>query len=213
MFMAAFLASTQAERVRIPSSAPEFMMSWRNKSRKKRKGWTDDILRNAVANSFNLESVVKEIGLRNTGGNRKNRRKHIAELQLNTNHFSLEKQYTVIKIYIQKHKLTHEELFCENSLAKRETVKKELIKLGVKYECAICGQGSEHNAKRLVLPLDHINGIRNDNRITNLRFLCPNCHSQTETFAGRNIGKSYKGSTALSESVNEGSIPSFPTKV
>jgi 5-methylcytosine-specific restriction endonuclease McrA len=171
------------------------------------------MLKNVVASSFNLEGVVKGIGLRNTGGNRKSIRKRIAELQLNTSHFSLEKQYAGIKSYVQRHKLTHEELFCENSLARRGTVKKELLRLGVKHECAICGQGSEHNAKPLVLVLDHINGVRNDNRITNLRFLCPNCHSQTETFAGRNIGKSYKGSTTLSESVNEGSIPSFPTKI
>ena len=41
--------------------------------------------------------------------------------------------------------------------------------------------------KRLVLELDHINGISNDNRIGNLRLLCPNCHSQTKTYSGRNV--------------------------
>ena len=39
--------------------------------------------------------------------------------------------------------------------------------------------------KRLVLHVDHVNGINNDNRLPNLRFLCPNCHSQTPTFGNR----------------------------
>ena len=43
--------------------------------------------------------------------------------------------------------------------------------------------------KKLSLQLDHINGINNDHRIENLRFLCPNCHSQTETYAGKNKGR------------------------
>jgi hypothetical protein len=50
-----------------------------------------------------------------------------------------------------------------------------------------CGQNQQWNGSTLVLQLDHINGIKTDNTRSNLRFLCPNCHSQTETFAARNI--------------------------
>ncbi len=56
-------------------------------------------------------------------------------------------------------------------------------------KCAICGQGPEWNNKELVLQLDHINGIRSDNRLENLRIICPNCHTQTPTFSGRNGGR------------------------
>ncbi len=48
-----------------------------------------------------------------------------------------------------------------------------------------CGNKGNHNGKSLSLHLDHKNGVNNDNRLDNLRFLCPNCHSQTETYSGK----------------------------
>lgn len=51
------------------------------------------------------------------------------------------------------------------------------------YECHI----KDWNGKPIRLELDHINGVNHDNRLENLRLLCPNCHSQTDTFRGRNI--------------------------
>ena len=65
--------------------------------------------------------------------------------------------------------------------------KKRLIESQlIPYKCAICGLENQWNGKELILQLDHINGKHNDNRKENLRFLCPNCHSQTETFSGKN---------------------------
>ena len=57
----------------------------------------------------------------------------------------------------------------------------------MKYKCAICGNNGIWNNQKLVLQLDHKNGDNTDNRLSNLRLLCPNCHSQTDTFSGRNI--------------------------
>lgn len=68
----------------------------------------------------------------------------------------------------------------------RSHIKGRLLRAGLlKNECGECGL-TEWRGKPLSIQIDHINGVRNDNRLENLRMLCPNCHSQTETFASRN---------------------------
>ena len=56
----------------------------------------------------------------------------------------------------------------------------------IKYECFVCGLKDKWNGHKISLHLDHINGINGDHRLENLRFLCPNCHSQTKNYTGRN---------------------------
>lgn len=83
-------------------------------------------------------------------------------------------------------RLTNEEVFVCNSLYSRNHLKKRIIdERLLPYTCAECSNNGQHNGKKLSLQLDHINGISDDNRLENLRFLCPNCHSQTETYAGK----------------------------
>lgn len=68
----------------------------------------------------------------------------------------------------------------------RNTVKRHLLEAGIlKNVCEECGL-REWNGRTLVMQLDHRNGVRDDNRLDNLRMLCPNCHSQTETYGARN---------------------------
>jgi hypothetical protein len=76
----------------------------------------------------------------------------------------------------------------------RFRLKDILLKNGIEYKCSEC-EISEWNNKKLSLHLDLINGINNDNRIDNLRFLCPNCHSLTDTYCGKNNGVKYSVKT------------------
>lgn len=79
-----------------------------------------------------------------------------------------------------------EDILKENCRHQRTVLRRYIIKNNlIPYKCAICGC-IEWQGKTLSLELDHINGINNDNRLENLRFLCPNCHSQTSTYGSRN---------------------------
>lgn len=80
--------------------------------------------------------------------------------------------------------------FCKKSKTSRKAIKKYLIQNKiVEYICCSCGLNDTWNGKILVLQLEHLNGINDDNTIENLAFICPNCHTQTSTYAGKNSKK------------------------
>jgi len=88
-------------------------------------------------------------------------------------------------------KLSQDQIFTENSPCDDKTVKKHFLKkLGTAgYKCTWCSISS-WLGKPITLQLDHIDGDHRNNRLPNLRLLCPNCHSQTDTYAGKNIWQS-----------------------
>ena len=139
-----------------------------------------------VKNSTSYTSICKKIGLSPYGSNGRNQiKKRCAQLNISTDHIT-GKVERINKGEHQKYSL--DEILIENSTyTNRARLKIRLINENrLEYKCAICGNTGMWNNKELVLQLDHINGINNDNRIENLRFLCPNCHSQTNTFSGKN---------------------------
>ena len=82
------------------------------------------------------------------------------------------------------------EVFIENSTYPRHRLKQRILEsCMIEYKCALCGIGPEWMGKPMPLILDHINGINNDNRSKNLRFVCSNCDSQLPTYKSRNKRK------------------------
>jgi 5-methylcytosine-specific restriction endonuclease McrA len=91
-----------------------------------------------------------------------------------------------------KIRVTNEQIFCKdthpgNLLIRARILDGELLE----YTCAMCDIDT-WQGKKINLELDHINGDRSDNRLKNLRFMCPNCHSQTDTFRGRGMNTGIK---------------------
>lgn len=87
---------------------------------------------------------------------------------------------------------TNEEVFVENSTYARHNIKKRILEDGlIPYVCEICGIGPCWHGKPMPLILDHKNGVSNDNRLDNLRFVCSNCDTQLPTYKSKNR-KSYQ---------------------
>lgn len=90
-------------------------------------------------------------------------------------------------------KIPLEYILIENSTYQNtNNLKNRLVTEGIlEYKCECCDNDGQWMGKTISLHLDHINGINNDNRLENLRLLCPNCHSQTETYSGKRLKKIY----------------------
>lgn len=150
------------------------------------RSWTDEQLIVAVKNSKTTTEVARKLGLTTFGANSKTIKKRIIALQIDTTHFwSRGEQLTEARKY-SKSSMTHDELFTVNAID-RQWIKRVIIRdILIPYECAICHINNWLD-NVLSLHLDHINGVSNDNTLSNLRFLCPNCHSQTSTYCGKKL--------------------------
>ncbi len=137
-----------------------------------------------VNKSKSLSDVARFLDLEPSKGNRDTIKKYIEIYKLSTEHFSYVKRSNE-SLYRNL-----EEILVINSTYSRGHLKNRLYKEGLKFEvCELCGQGNEWNGKRISLILDHINGINNDNRLKNLRILCPNCNATLDTHCGKNKSK------------------------
>lgn len=122
------------------------------------------------------------MGLSVSPGNFRTLHKYVARLGIDTSHFKGQAHGTS---FANKRPL--EEILVSGSYVSSGNVKRRLRKEGLlREECYECGLPPEWHGKPLVLQLDHINGDSYDNRLQNLRLLCPNCHAQTRTFTGQN---------------------------
>lgn len=146
---------------------------------------TDQEFSDLVKSSLNISEVLFKLGYTTTGNSwgYSQVKQRMSDLNLTSKDF---RGKSAMITFNEQNKVNLEELFCKDSRHPRNILRKHIIQNNLlPYRCAICGI-SEWQNKKLSLELDHINGINNDNRIENLRFLCPNCHSQTVTYGSKN---------------------------
>lgn len=142
---------------------------------------TEEELTEIVKSSYSLAEVMKKIGYKaNSGDANILINKRLEKYNISKEHFK-----SVISIFRED-----EDIFIENSPVSQSVLRRRYKKNNYsEYECAICGQGHMWNGLELTFTLDHINGNNKDNRLENLRWVCPNCDRQLDTFAGKNFKK------------------------
>lgn len=142
--------------------------------------WTDSDLVTAVQQSTNMTAVVVRLGLRPAGGNYVSLTKHMARLGLKGD---------FVRYIPPRRKSVGQEALKKGNRLKGEVLKRLLRESGIKEVCLECGNTGSHNGKPLTLQVDHFDGDPTNNERSNLRFLCPNCHTQTPTYARRKYWK------------------------
>ena len=144
-----------------------------------------ELLSKTVAHNNSVTDVLKVLGLRCAGGNYNTINGYIKKYNLDTSHFETSAEKA--KRVLFKQDLPRELILCENSTVHRSTVKRYIFKHNlIPNICIFCGQDENWYGKKMTLILDHENGIHNDNRLENLRIVCPNCNATLDTHCGKN---------------------------
>ncbi|MFC8676343.1 HNH endonuclease signature motif containing protein [Streptomyces griseorubiginosus] len=150
--------------------------------------WTREILEPVVARSSSVYEVLRQLGLDPVGGHHTNISRRIKAYGLDTSHFTPVRR-TERQRYNQRRR-TAEEILVEETSAHVTRVpssrlKRAMRELGAEERCGLCGIESVWLGEPLPLEVDHIDGNWRNNQIENLRLLCPNCHSTTDSYRGR----------------------------
>ena len=177
--------------------------------RRHRNKYDGELLEPIVKSSRSVAEVITKLGLKQAGGNHRHLTGLFKKFGIDITHFTgsgwnkgLTAESDERIHHGLRQKYTNEEVFVEHSrINEGAKLRRRLFRLGWKHQCTglkldgtLCGI-VEWYGKPIALHLDHINGVNDDNRFENLRFLCPNCHQQTETW-GSGSRKCGHGGTA-----------------
>lgn len=147
---------------------------------------SDEVFIKAVKESECIQDVLEKLGYgRASGSMGKFVKKRIENMGINTDHFDTAHRRSSHPRYSLNEILVKDSPYGNIDRLKKRILKEKLLE----YKCDKCGNIGEWQGKGLVLQLEHKNGMHNDHRLENLCFLCPNCHSQTVTYSGKNMGR------------------------
>lgn len=165
---------------------------YQRKNRIINEKYEESNFKNIIFESSTFREVFKKLGLEEYGNNYGIVHKYIKKYNIDISHFNNKKSIDRLS---QINRIPLSEILVENSTYNNgTTIKKRLYEGGLKTPvCEKCGQDEWWHGEKISLILDHINGRHNDNRIENLRIVCPNCEGTLPTHCGKNNKKRRSG--------------------
>ena len=153
--------------------------------------YTKEWLQELCQDSYSYAEVLRKAGRKQGGGTQATLRKKIEEFGIDISHFTGQRWQdspNQIDNHENREKYSLEEVFIKNSPVTQKVLRGYVERHNViPYKCQNCGCDGHWQNGIIALEIDHIDGDNTNNEISNLRYLCPNCHALTDTYRGRNI--------------------------
>ncbi|MFB6632139.1 HNH endonuclease signature motif containing protein [Streptomyces sp. NPDC056362] len=154
--------------------------------------WTKEVLEEAVAASTNMCEVLSRLGVEIVGGQHTHISRRVRAYGIDTSHFMTSARTENTRS--NRRRRTPQEILIRDTSARprraqSSRLRTAMVEVGVEEHCSLCRTGAVWLGDPLPLEVDHIDGDWRNNAIENLRLLCPNCHSTTDTYRGRGKGR------------------------